>query len=620
MSLPSRLAGRFGGLRPAGNLDVAVERDLEVPVGDGVVLLADRWVPAGPGPAPLVLVRSPYGRRPLDLVGRLLAERGYQVLVQSVRGTFGSGGTWEPFRHEREDGAATLAWLAGQPWWPGRVGTFGPSYLGLTQWALLSGAPGSVSAAALAVTSSVFRDAVVYPGGSFALETGAAWLYLLDNQERGAARLLGALGARRALRRAHRTLPLERAEAAALGHRVGYYQDWLRHERPGDPWWAEVDFAAARQTPPPVSMTAGWFDIFLPYQLDDYAAIRSAGGRVELTIGPWTHSSLRLSAAALADAVELFDAELADARRGGTELAETEPADAEPADAEPADAEPADAGPADAGPADAGRGGTELAGRAGAAAAGALRRGGDRGRVRLRLVGRRAWVVLDDWPPPGERVRWYLHGDGGLRRSTPVPSGPTRYRFDPGDPTPGVGGASLDPSNAGRRDQRRREARGDVRTWTTDPLPAGLLLVGPVEAEIWVRSSNWFTDVLVRLCTVSPSGRSLNLSDGILRLEPGSARAVASVGATVDGAVIEEREGIVAVRVRMWPVGIELGGGCRLRLQVSGGAHPLFARNLGGGERLGTGTRLVPADHEVFHDPEHLSAVVLPFAGLDPAT
>ena len=112
-----------------------VERDLPARMADGVVLLADRWAPstASSSPPPVVLLRSPYGRRQVGLVGRLFAERGYQVVIQSCRGTFGSGGAWEPFRHEQTDGQATLAWLAEQPWFGGSVYTFGPSYLGLVQ-------------------------------------------------------------------------------------------------------------------------------------------------------------------------------------------------------------------------------------------------------------------------------------------------------------------------------------------------------------------------------------------------------------------------------------------------------------------------------------------------------
>jgi hypothetical protein len=62
----------------------------------------------------------------------------------------------------------------------------------------------------------------------------------------------------------------------------------------------------------------------------------------------------------------------------------------------------------------------------------------------------------------------------------------------------------------------------------------------------------------------------------------------------------------------MWPTANTFLPGHRVRLQVSGGAHPLFARNPGSGEPIATATTLRAADHEVLHDPDHPSAVVLP--------
>src|SRR6202161_2226776 len=108
----------------AQTLDVVRVPDLRTAADDGAVLLSDRWVARGEAerPQPTVLVRSPYGRRQLVgmLFGRLLAERGLQVVIQSVRGTFGSGGEFSPF-DEHDDGLATVRWLAGQPWHDGRI-------------------------------------------------------------------------------------------------------------------------------------------------------------------------------------------------------------------------------------------------------------------------------------------------------------------------------------------------------------------------------------------------------------------------------------------------------------------------------------------------------------------
>ena len=111
MSIVTRLIGRAFKLPLAETYDIAVEHDLKLPMPDGVVLLADHYTPCGGGQRPTILVRSPYGRAGLlgMFFARLFAERGFQVLIQSCRGTFGSGGEFDAFRNERADGLATLA-------------------------------------------------------------------------------------------------------------------------------------------------------------------------------------------------------------------------------------------------------------------------------------------------------------------------------------------------------------------------------------------------------------------------------------------------------------------------------------------------------------------------------
>ena len=138
MTLLSRLIGKLAKLPPAQTRDVIVERDLKVPMPDGVVLLADRYVPRGGERLPVILVRCCYGRRGFFglINGRMFAERGYQVVIQSTRGTFGSGGQFEPFVCEHDDGLATVAWLKQQPWFSGAFATNGASYLGFVQWAI----------------------------------------------------------------------------------------------------------------------------------------------------------------------------------------------------------------------------------------------------------------------------------------------------------------------------------------------------------------------------------------------------------------------------------------------------------------------------------------------------
>ncbi|WP_211370191.1 CocE/NonD family hydrolase [Nonomuraea turkmeniaca] len=129
----SRLLQRRLKLPPPSTRDLVVQRDLRVPMPDGVELLADRWAPrAGGSGLPTALIRCPYGRRGVLALGmaRPLAERGFQVLIQSTRGGFGSGGAFDPLRQEREDGLATLDWLTKQPWFGDSIVLVGVSYMG----------------------------------------------------------------------------------------------------------------------------------------------------------------------------------------------------------------------------------------------------------------------------------------------------------------------------------------------------------------------------------------------------------------------------------------------------------------------------------------------------------
>jgi uncharacterized protein len=545
MTVGSRLAAKLVRLSAPRTTDVSVERDLAAKMPDGAVLLADRWFPAQP-PAelPTILMRTPYGRRIMGPLGRLYAERGYQVVIQSCRGTFGSDGQFEPMRNERADGRATLEWVAAQPWFDGRLVTWGGSYLGLTQWAVVEDVPDFVKALALHITSSDFRDGVVYPGGSFALETALSWMHQLKHQELGFGTMVRAqIRSNRTVTAACNVLPLGKCDVATIGEAATFYQEWLAHSAPGDPWWDAIDFGRHLQHAPPASLVGGWYDIFLPYQVADYEALRAAGRCARLTIGPWHHGSAGLHGETIRDSLQWFDSQLAEPRGGA-----------------------------------------------------------HRAPVRVFDMGTRRWQEFSQWPPVGASQRWYLGRWGTLGVEPPAESGPDHFHYNPHDPTPAVGGASLNVRSAGRTDQRRREHRHDVLTYTSPVLTDDLTVIGPLTATLHLRSSLEHTDFHVRLCDVTPKGKSFNLSDGIVRLTPASVR--------------KENDGSFVLDIAMWPTANTFKAGHRIRLQVSSGAHPLFARNAGTGEPLATGSTLRSADQDVFHDRERPSSIALPVVTL----
>lgn len=165
MTLMGRLVARLLKLPPAETHAVDVEKNLKIPMSDGVVLLADHYAPRGLGPRPTLLRLSPYrGTRKLEWYNRLYAERGFQMLAISSRGAEGTGGQLNPFRQEREDARDIVAWLSQQDWFTGELIASGASYEGFTAWALAEASGFQMKALCVQVTSADFRS-MIYPGG-----------------------------------------------------------------------------------------------------------------------------------------------------------------------------------------------------------------------------------------------------------------------------------------------------------------------------------------------------------------------------------------------------------------------------------------------------------------------
>jgi uncharacterized protein len=290
----SRIAGRAVdralGL-PATAAPYVVRRDVPVAMPDGVVLLGDHYRPAGHDrPLPVVLTRSPYGRGGAAILfAAPLARQGFQVFIQSTRGTFGSGGQFRPFLSEREDGLATIAWLRRQPWCDGQVSMTGGSYLGHTQWAVAPYADPPLRSVSLNITTAKF-SAAFYHHGAPSLQNTLNWIGLVGRQERGLAAVIPNPRQMARMKRALRKVPLQAADVDVAGAPVAFWRDFTGHAAPDDTFWAGADHdRASLSRLPPVSMVTGWWDLFLPGQLRDYQAIRAAGVTARLTIGPWLH-------------------------------------------------------------------------------------------------------------------------------------------------------------------------------------------------------------------------------------------------------------------------------------------------------------------------------------------
>ena len=437
---------------------------------DGVELLADHYIPETAAPLGTILVRCPYGRSfPFSFIyAQIYAARGYHVLFQSVRGTFGSGGVFVPMVHEADDAADTVAWLRGQSWFTGTFGTIGLSYLGFTQWALMSDPPPELVAAVIAVGPHDLQQ-TSWGTGAFALNDFLGWADMMAHQEQGLLpRLSHQINATRRTARGAMELPLGEGGRRLFGDRSPWYATWLEHPDSDDPFWEPMRMTAALdRCTVPVLLLTGWQDVFLHQTIDQYRHLRDRGVDVAMTIGPWTHDEMVTKATGVAAAETLA---WMDSHLSGRHLSEKRRS--------PPRSEP----------------------------------------VRVCVTGRASqhWETLADWPPPAREAVLYLQPGGGLDANPPAAQGVSAFQYDPADPTPSVGGRLLS-RQSGYRDDSALSRRADVLSFTSAPLDHAVTVYGSPVLVLDHGCDIDHYDLFARVSEVDERGRSRNVSDGYLR-------------------------------------------------------------------------------------------------------
>lgn len=536
---------------------------------DGVVLRANVYRPAIHGPWPTLLARTPYGK---DLPGALswldpvrAARAGFMVVVQDTRGRFASNGEWDPFRFERDDGYDSVEWAAMLPGANGRVGMFGLSYWGNTQWLAAIAQPPSLFAIAPAMTWSEPNDGAFARGGAlelgmalvWALEQGIDYIRRLDEPENAVSHRLDGLidELDRLVEASVWELPvnnmalLKRHEVPELGSIRGLRDRSLLSR-------CRVAGLHHRVQVPALHI-GGWHDGFVQGGLDNHAAMTHLGRESRLVVGPWSHANFSDTIGGLSFGLrarkdggpaggpgDLDELQLAWFRGHLTPTAEPERLHAP---------------------------------------------------VRIFVMGTNRWREESSWPPPGAtEQRWYLRSGGGLTTTRPEPAEhPSDFTYDPADPVPTIGGQTLiSPGwTAGPVDQARVETRRDVLVFSSEPLARDLEVTGRVRVVLHAQSSAASTDWVARLCDVHPDGRSYNLCDGIVRVRAGAGESRCH-------------------ELDLWSTSNVFRRGHRLRVQVTSSCFPRWDRNLGTGDQR-AGIYQV-AHQRIHHDADHHSCVELP--------
>ncbi|MEK8128771.1 CocE/NonD family hydrolase [Paenibacillus filicis] len=267
---------------------------------DGVTLYADIYRPAGGGGYPVLLMRQPYGRKLASTVSHAhpvwYASQGFMVVIQDVRGRGDSEGEFSPFAHEAEDGYDTVEWAASLPGSNGKVGMYGFSYQGATQWAAASLHPPHLTAIAPSMTAANLYPGWMYAYGSFDLQSCLPWAYQLarDSARRAGDAEAEALCTEVMLNPAPalRQLPLDQGHPVLDKYLPAYF-DWLAHPE-YDEYWARFNWLDAfMEKPIPTLHIGGWYDFLLQGTLQSFQTLSAQEQSPklfhQLHIGPWTH-------------------------------------------------------------------------------------------------------------------------------------------------------------------------------------------------------------------------------------------------------------------------------------------------------------------------------------------
>ncbi|KAH7064386.1 galactose-binding domain-like protein [Paraphoma chrysanthemicola] len=384
-----------------------------------------------------VLQTSPYGR--------------------GSRGTYGSGGEFDPFRIDVEDSKAIVAWMRKQSWYTGKFATIGGSYLSFTQWALMEDPPKDMVAAVATVS--------VHDGSRACWDTGSLNLDIV-RWAKGICTEGESFFSWKALTRP-RYEPI--VQSATLAEDVGNYLGdkglWIQKiiAKPDmrDPHYAAMQHSnALERVNLPILIITGCYDIFHEQSIDQYLRLKERGVNVAMTSGPWSHIKCAMSGRSGRECFSWIEEHL-----GGRIEAKREAA------------------------------------------------------VQYFVTGSEQWKSAATYPPPTAPTTFYLQEDGQLKlEAVTGVTESSSFVFDPSNATPTIGGNAL--TAIGAVNDSALAKRKDVLVFETAPLETDLEFCGRPKIELEHSTSHPFADVFVRISDVEPNGKSTNVVEGYKRLDP----------------------------------------------------------------------------------------------------
>ena len=538
---------------------VIEELDVKVPMRDGVRLSTNIYRPDDPGKFPVLLTRSPYGNGGAgSRFAHSFVKRGYIVVAQDTRGRYESEGVFDALQTEAVDGYDTQQWAGTQSWCNGKIGTYGGSYVGFTQWM-----PAPLQSPYLVtmlpvVTFSDFYD-LVYQNGAFRHELWSLWSLEMTSPYNVKQDSIN-----KQTEKVIFTLPLIDQDKV-FGWKMPFLRDWLMHSE-RDHYWDRTsigdNYSKIRAS---AYSIGGWYDILLKGTINNF--IKMTGLSIDpkirekqkILIGPWVHNEgnrlvgeLDFGESAVLDETALmvrwFDNQLKGKDNG-------------------IDEEPP---------------------------------------VKIFVMGENRWRFENEWPlAKTDYQKYYFHshgnantisGDGTMDTKLPKDQIIDRFIYDPKNPVRTIG-------SMGPYDQRQVENRMDVLVYNTDPLKEDIEVTGPVNAIIYASSSAKNTDFTAKLVDVNPDCRAIRICEGIIRADHRNP--------SLPPSNIEPGK-IYKYIIDLWATSNVFKKDHKIRVEISSSNFPRFDRNLNTGNYFATDTTILKAEQTIFHSAEYPSCIVLP--------
>ena len=505
---------------------------------DGIFLATDVFLPEDTSPNGAILIRTPYNKNPMSIIGNIWSNDGWPVIIQDMRGRFSSEGEDTVFRNAHTDGPDTLEWIGEQSWSNGKVATFGGSALGICQYFMAGANPPELACQYIQVATPNLHHHGAFQGGQMRYQLIYKWL-----EKQGS---LFAL------------------------------DEYLEYENYTIDFWTNVSLEDNWQDiNVPAIHIGGWYDIFCQGTIDGFMGYQyqggaGAAGKSKLIMGPWTHGGANnIHQGQLTYPINCKDSFSADLFWDMVnQYTMNQPGEYD-----------------------------------------------DWPSVYYYVMGDvndsnapgNEWRAIEDWPVPYTELEWYMHEDGLLSTSEPSEYEPLTYLYNPTDPVPTVGGQNLN-MPAGPFDQTNVEVRDDVLLFTSEELTEPYEATGPIKARLYVSSNCLDTDFTVKLTDVYPDGRSMLITDGILRMRNRNG---------LDHWEFMEPGEVYEVEVDLWSSSYIWNTGHRIRVAVSSSNYPRFLNNPNTADSILGNSIYNIAENTLYMDSSHPSCIIFP--NIDPS-